>query len=163
MSEEKQYGAAQYGDKYRGCIAVTGGMFNPYHSEGHGRLLKEIKKLVGPEGKLIVVVANDKQILLKNSAEFMTEDERLNVIRDNKYVDFAILAGEEDVKTMGKTMEMIRPDIFCKGGEYDEKVGNLPGIELDVCAKYGIEILYRLAPTANSSSEIKNRLFKRND
>lgn len=146
-------------EKYRGKIAVSSGYYNPFHAAGHGKLFEEAKKLVGPEGKLIIIVNNDEQVKLKGSAEFLTEDERLGVIRALKTVDFAVIAIDQD-RTIARTLAMLRPDIFVKGGDV-VTVQDLPAAEREVCEKYGIEIVAGLTPIGGSSTEIKSRLLKK--
>lgn len=103
---------------------ATSGYFNPLHV-GHLRLLEEAK-LLGDY--LIVIVNNDEQVKLKGSKPFMNETERCEIVRGIRYVDSVVLSIDND-RTVCKTLEMIKPDIFAKGG--DSTVENVP--EQDIC------------------------------
>ncbi len=112
---------------------VTSGYFNPLHI-GHVTLFREAKRL---GDYLIVIVNNDHQVKLKGSKPFMDEKERCAIIKALKYVDEVVLSIDRD-KTIKRTLSMIRPNIFAKGG--DSTPLNVP--EIDVCNKYDIEIVY---------------------
>ncbi len=111
---------------------VTSGYYNPVHI-GHIKLFKEASKL---GGKLTVIVNNDEQVKLKGSKTFMDEKERCAIIRAIKYVDEVILSVDAD-KTVSKTLEMIEPNIFAKGG--DSTSLNIP--EKEVCEKLNCKIV----------------------
>lgn len=113
-------------------IVVTSGYYNPLHV-GHLKLLEEASKL---GGRLIVIVNNDEQVKLKGSKVFMNEKERCAILRAIKYVDEVILSVDSD-RTVRKTLEMIKPDIFAKGGDSTDE--NVP--EQEVCDKHHIKIV----------------------
>ena len=135
-------------------VVFVGGFFDPIHFN-HILYLEEAKKL---GTKLAVCVATDKQVKIKGSVPFMTEDERLAVVRAIHCVDFAFLSGDDDI-SVAKTLEMIRPNIFAKGG--NRTIDTLPQQEIDACKKHGIEIICGICGNDASSSEIKNRLLKK--
>src|ERR1700685_4418944 len=108
----------------------TSGYFNPAH-KGHIRLLQEASEL---GDWLTVIVNNDEQVKLKGSKPFMDEMERCEIVRAIKYVDEVILSIDSD-KTICKTLEWIKPDIFAKGG--DSTIENVP--EKEVCKQNGIK------------------------
>ena len=91
-------------------IVCVSGYFNPLHA-GHIEYFEKSRSL---GTKLIVIVNNDKQSMLKKGSSFMTESERLLIIRSLKIVDFAVLSIDED-RTVCKTLESVRPDIFSNG------------------------------------------------
>jgi len=109
----------------------TSGYFNPLHV-GHIKLLEEASKL---GGHLIVIVNNDEQVKLKGSKSFMNEIERCVIIKALRCVDEVILSIDTD-KTICKTLEMVRPNIFVKGG--DSTMDNIP--ELDIINKLRINL-----------------------
>ena len=102
----------------------TSGYMNPLH-KGHLQLLKEAKAL---GDYLIVIVNNDRQVALKGSKVFMDEQERCEIVSAIKYVDEVILSIDED-RTVCKTLELIKPDIFAKGGDSTDE--NVP--EKGIC------------------------------
>ena len=112
---------------------VTSGYFNPVHI-GHITLFREAKRL---GDYLIVIVNNDHQVKLKGSKLFMDEKERCAIIKSLKYVDEVVLSIDRD-KTIKRTLSMIRPNIFAKGG--DSTPENVP--EIDVCRTHDIELVF---------------------
>ncbi len=111
----------------------TSGYFNPLH-KGHVRLFEEAKKL---GDYLIVIVNNDKQVALKGSKPFMDENERYEIVKALRCVDHVVISIDED-KTVCKTLEMIRPTIFAKGG--DSVPTNVP--ERETCEAMGTKIVF---------------------
>ncbi len=128
-------------------IIVTSGYFNPVHI-GHLKLFEDAKKL---GNKLIVIVNNDHQVKLKGSKTFMNENERLEIIRAIKYVDYAVLSIDKD-KTVRKTLASLRPNIFAKGG--DSTFFNVP--EDKICKKLNINLIFGVGGNKiQSSSNLK--------
>jgi len=126
----------------------TSGYFNPIH-KGHIRLLKEASEL---GDWLVVIVNNDEQVKLKGSKPFMNELERCEIVKSIKYVDEVILSVDSD-RTICKTLEMIRPNVFAKGG--DSTMDNIP--ELGVCKKYNIKLYLNVGgDKIQSSTNLKN-------
>lgn len=120
-------------------IIITSGFFNPIHI-GHINLLREAKKL---GDILIVIVDNDRQIKAKGSAPFMSEKERVEIIKSLKYVDHVFLSIDEDV-SIPKSIEAVTrlyPGelFFAKGGDRNSK--NIPENEREVCKKFNIKII----------------------
>ncbi len=129
---------------------ITSGYFNPVHI-GHIQLLEEAKKL---GDHLTVIVNNDHQVNLKGSKHFMDERERCAIIKALRYVDDVVLSIDND-KTINKTLTMLRPHIFAKGG--DSTPDNVH--ERDVCIKYDIKIVYGVGgDKIQSSSWLKSSL-----
>ena len=76
---------------------IVSGYFNPIH-KGHIEYFKNAKKFAD---KLIVIVNNDKQRILKGSKEFMLEDERLFIVQNIKAVDFVYMSVDQtDLSTI---------------------------------------------------------------
>ena len=124
---------------------VASGYFDPIHI-GHIEYLKLAKQL---GGTLIVIVNNDKQAKIKKGFSFMNENERLEIVKNIKYVDEVFLSIDED-STVCKSLEKLKPDIFAKGG--DRNSSNIP--ELEVCNKYNIKIVDGLGNKIQSSSDL---------
>jgi len=122
-------------NKKKKIIVAVSGYFNPVHI-GHVRLFEEAKKL---GTKLVVIVNNDKQVKLKGSIPFMDEKERVEIVAAIAAVDNVILAIDKD-RTVCKTLELIRPDIFCNGGDRVEK--NVP--EVGVCKKINCKMIFNV-------------------
>lgn len=77
----------------------------------------------------------------------MDQDERLLIVKSIRYVDDAIISIDDD-KSVSKTLEMLRPDIFAKGG--DRYSNEIP--ESGVCNKFAIKIVDGLGEKIQSSS-----------
>lgn len=113
---------------------------------GHIECFELAKKL---GDKLIVIVNNDKQAALKKGKEFMPFKERIEIIKAIKWVDEVFPSIDED-KTVCKSLEAVRPDIFAKGG--DRMAGEIP--EGEVCRRLGIKIVDGLGEKIQSSSSL---------
>lgn len=120
-------------------VVITSGFFNPIH-KGHLNLMKEARKL---GDFLVVIVNNDNQVKVKGSTPFMTQDERIEIIKDLKHVDEVFLSVDQDgfvAKSLKAVAEKYAGSrlIFAKGG--DRNFDNLPESEKQVCATYAIEV-----------------------
>lgn len=113
-------------------IVCVSGYFNPLHY-GHIEYFEKSKQL---GDKLVVIVNNDKQAILKKGSSFMPEDERLKIIRSLRIVDFAVLSIDND-RTVCKTLESIRPHIFTNGGDQTNDI--IP--EKEICDKLNIKMV----------------------
>ena len=125
-------------------IAVSG-YFDPIHV-GHLEYLKMAKSL---GDILIVIVNNNHQCVLKKGKFFMHENDRLEIVKAIKYVDEVVLSIDQD-KTVCKSLELIRPNIFANGG--DRSTDEVP--ETFVCKKYKIEMVDGLGDKIRSSSSL---------
>lgn len=125
-------------------VAISG-YFDPIHV-GHLEYIKEAKKL---GDKLIVIVNNNHQCVLKKGKPFMDEKDRVIITSSIKYVDEVFLSIDED-KTVCKSLEEIKPDIFANGG--DRKNFEIP--ESIICKKYDIKIIDGLGEKIRSSSDL---------
>ena len=124
-------------------IVCCSGYFNPLHA-GHIEYFEKSKEL---GTKLVVIVNNDKQAILKKGSSFMPENERLKIIRSLKVVDMAVLSIDED-RTVCKTLESVRPDIFTNAG--DQTNDKIP--ENVICLNLGIKLVDGLGEKIQSSS-----------
>ena len=77
----------------------------------------------------------------------MPENERLKIIRSLRIVDMAVLSIDED-RTVCKTLESVRPDIFTNGGDQSNDI--IP--EKDICEKLGIKLVDGMGNKIQSSS-----------
>lgn len=101
-------------------VVIESGYFNPLHG-GHLDMI-EAGKAIGD--RLIVIVNNDKQQLIKKGKVILDEDCRLRLIRALRDVDEAVLSIDED-STQIRTLEMLADKygddelIFANGGDRD--------------------------------------------
>jgi len=133
-------------------VVVASGYFNPLHV-GHVRYFKEAKKL---GTKLIVIVNTDEQAKIKGSTPFMEEKERAEIVSSLRPVDDVVMSIDKD-KTVRKTLELIKPDIFTKGG--DSTLDNVP--EKEVCERLGIKLVFVKGGKVQSSSWLINKCMNK--
>ena len=135
----------------RHVAVVVSGYFDPIHV-GHLEMMKLAKQL-GDE--LVVIVNNDKQAKLKKKKSFMSEDDRLKIVKAIRYTDAAFISVDED-KTVCGSLEKVRRNykdyniIFANGG--DRHSGEIP--ESKVCKKCDIQMIDGLGDKIRSSSKI---------
>ena len=125
-------------------VAVSG-YFDPIHI-GHLEYLKLAKEL---GDKLVVIVNNNYQCVLKKGKPFMDESDRVEIVRCLEMVDEVFLSIDKD-KTVCASLEEIKPDIFANGG--DRSTSEIP--ESIVCKKYNIEMIDGLGDKIRSSSDL---------
>lgn len=125
-------------------VAVSG-YFDPVHI-GHLEYLKLAKKF---GEKLIVIVNNNHQCVLKKGKAFMDEADRVEIVRCLKMVDEVFLSIDKD-KTVCASLEFLKPDIFANGGDRSTK--EVP--ETSICKKYNIEMIDGLGDKIRSSSDL---------
>jgi len=125
-------------------VAVSG-YFDPIHV-GQLEYLKLAKKL---GDKLVVIVNNNHQCVLKKGKPFMDESDRVEIVKCLKMVDEVFLSVDKD-KTVCESLEAIKPDIFANGG--DRSTGEVP--ESFICKKYNIKMIDGLGEKIRSSSDL---------
>ena len=125
-------------------VAISG-YFDPIHV-GHLEYI-ELSKRMGDY--LVVIVNNNHQCKLKKGKHFMHESDRIKIVESIKGVDEVFLSIDSD-KTVCKSLEKIKPDIFTNGGDRHNQ--EIP--ESIVCKKYGIELLDGMGKKIRSSSDL---------
>lgn len=126
-------------------IVAVSGYFDPIHV-GHLEYLRLSKKL---GDKLVVIVNNNHQCVLKKGKPFMDEKDRVEIVRSLEIVDEVFLSIDHD-KSVCKSLEKIKPHIFANGG--DRSIREIP--ELIVCKKYNIQMTDGLGDKIRSSSDL---------
>ena len=131
-------------------IVIASGYFDPLHV-GHLEYLEMASKL---GDKLVVIINNDKQAILKKGKPFMVERDRLEIIFALGIVDEVMISVDEDA-SVSKSLEMVARFhelsnlTFCKGG--DRNFGEVP--EVTTCERLDIEMVDGLGEKIRSSSE----------
>lgn len=111
-------------------VCISGGM-DPL-TIGHVRYIQEAAKL----GTYLTVILNSDDFLIKKKGYvFMDYNEREEILKSIKGVDVVFKCIDLD-NSVCKTLQVIRPDIFAKGG--DRTPGNIP--EYKVCKENNIKI-----------------------
>ena len=146
-------------------VIVISGYFNPIH-RGHIDYIASARNL---GDFLVVIVNNDEQVKIKGSTPFMDQDERLEIVRNIKGVDRAVISIDDD----GTVCQTIRQEYyrltddpfftamaFANGG--DRNSDTTP--EYEFCKKNNIEMLWGIGGKnkANSSSWILKKWKERN-
>ena len=124
-------------------VAVSGG-FDPLH-RGHIEHLKEAKEL---GDKLIIILNKDQFLLKKKGSVFMPYEDRREILRSLGFVDDIIPCIDED-ETVCKTLTQLKPDIFAKGGDWDNK--EIP--EIKICEELNIQVLKSVGKTIISNPQ----------
>lgn len=101
------------GLKLKETIIFTNGCFDLLHI-GHLEILKYSKSL---GDKLYVAINSDESVrkLKGNSRPIIPQQQRFEIVSSIKYVDKVFIFDEE---TPLKLIELIKPDIIVKGGDY---------------------------------------------
>ena len=126
-------------------VVAVSGYFDPIHV-GHLEYLKLAKQL---GDKLIVIVNNDKQTILKKGKSFMNEKDRMEIVSALQSVDEVFLSIDDD-KSVCKSLEFLKPSIFANGG--DRSLSEIP--ETAIIDKYSIKMVDGLGNKIRSSSKI---------
>ena len=139
-------------------IVIVSGFFNPLHG-GHMDMIDAAKEL---GDKLIVIVNNDEQQLVKKEKIILDAANRLRVLRSLRAVDEVLLAIDEDM-TVSKSLAHIARQhpgdtlVFANGGDR-----SAPEVvpERETCQAHGIEMVYGVggAQKADSSTRINQAL-----
>lgn len=125
-------------------VAISG-YFDPIHV-GHLEYISMSKKL---GDYLIVIINNNNQCALKKGKYFMDENDRAKILEAIEGVNEVFISIDQD-RTVCKSLEKIKPDIFTNGGDRQNK--EIP--EVVVCKKYGIKLIDGLGKKIRSSSEL---------
>jgi len=126
-------------------VIVASGFFDPIHV-GHIEYLEQASKL---GDKLIVIVNNEKQTIMKKGKEFMPFEERMKIVKALACVDEVFASIDED-PSVCKSLEAIKPDIFAKGGDrFSHEIPETP-----ICREHGIDIVDGLGNKIRSSSDL---------
>jgi cytidyltransferase-like protein len=137
-------------------IIIESGFFNPLHA-GH---LDMIEAGAALGDKLIVIVNNDEQQLLKKGKIILTAENRARLIGALRAVDEVVISIDTD-PTAIRTLESIAaryPNdelVFANGGDRDSEKAIPEG---DVCRKHNIQLLFGIGGTdkADSSTRINH-------
>ncbi|GBC68704.1 D-beta-D-heptose 1-phosphate adenylyltransferase [archaeon HR01] len=98
-------------------IVVTTGAFDILHL-GHMKMLAAAKRLAGPKGKLVVVVATDKTVLAKkHRPPIFKAKQRAEMLKFLRPVDEAVVG--YDPVSFEKVLKRFKPQIVAFG--YDQK------------------------------------------
>ncbi len=132
-------------EKRKPIVVAISGYLDPPHV-GHIELIQKAKAL---GDKLVVIVNNTNQAIMKKGFEFMPFSERLKIIKAIKGVDDVFPSIDTD-RTVCKSLAALKPDIFANGG--DRHQGEIP--EAAICRQLGIKMIDGLGDKIQSSSDL---------
>lgn len=124
-------------------VVAVSGYFDPVH-EGHIEYFRLAKDL---GDRLIVILNNDVQAVLKKGKPFMSQEGRKAVLEALDMVDEVFVSVDKD-EDVCESLRAVRPNIFAKGG--DRFSHEVP--EVGVCGELGIRIVDNLGDKIQSSS-----------
>ena len=130
---------------------AASGYFDPVHI-GHLEYLERAKAL---GNELIVILNNDEQCVLKKGACFMPELERKKILQKMRMVDKVFISIDTD-ESVCKSLEVIQPDIFAKGG--DRFANEIP--ENQICKELNIRMVDGLGDKIRSSKDFTGLEWK---
>ena len=115
-------------------VVAVSGAFDPIHV-GHIRYLREAAKL---GDSLVVILNRDEFLIRKKGFVFIPFWERREILQSIKGVDAVVASVDED-QTVVKTLELVKPDIFAKGGRGGVGLDEIP--EIDTCNRLGCQVV----------------------
>lgn len=121
-------------------LVIVSGFFNPLHG-GHLDMIEAAAKL---GDRLLVIVNNDVQQMMKKDKIILSQENRYRLMSALRGVDEVMLAVDQD-PTVKETMRIVAKThpydelIFAQGGDRDSDKVNP---EADVCKEYGIKVVY---------------------
>ena len=131
-------------------LIIVSGYFNPIH-KGHIEYFQNAKL----QGDVLCVIVNsDLQRELKGSKPFMSEEERMFIVKNIKGVDITFLSSDQD-RTVCKSLREIaaifkdKYEIFFANGG-DQNNDTIP--ERLICEELGIKLIDGLGNKIQSSS-----------
>jgi glycerol-3-phosphate cytidylyltransferase len=105
-------------------LVTTNGCFDIIHA-GHVQYLTEASR----QGDILAVGINCDDVVrrLKGKGRpLQNERDRLQIIASLRMVDYAFIFREDDPRTF---IEILRPDVHVKGGDYSENIIEKPVVE----------------------------------
>ncbi|HEY4515144.1 MAG TPA: adenylyltransferase/cytidyltransferase family protein [Candidatus Paceibacterota bacterium] len=133
--------------KLEGKIVMTSGGYDPIHP-GHISCFVESKKL----GDILVVVVNGDWFLKhKKGKHFQNLETRSLIVSGIYGVDYVIPFEIEGDIGQAKSLEIVRPHIFAKGGNRVDKE-HLPKDEVVALERHGIKIAFDIGMGKSWSS-----------
>jgi cytidyltransferase-like protein len=138
--------------------SIVSGYFNPLHV-GHLRMMEAARSLAG---RLIVIVNNDAQQMMKKGRIIVPLADRMEIVLALRVTDEAVAAVDDDA-SVKRTLRAIRekyPDvelIFANGGDRSS-AANVS--EAQLCEELGIALRFGVGgeEKADSSTRINDAL-----
>ncbi len=131
-------------------VVIISGFFNPLHG-GH---LDMIEAAAAMGEKLVVIVNNDEQQIIKKGKVILDQENRARLMRALRVVDDVFIAVDQDPPVIRSLRAVAKkyPDdklLFANGGDR-HSAAVVP--ESDVCRELGIEMIYGVGGTSKADS-----------
>lgn len=138
--------------KYRGDVSMVDGCFDPLH-RGHIAYFKVAHRLRLP---VLCNIASD-QYIKKNKGRppFLSQKDRAGIIDSIRDISFTHI----NMRTTAVILKELQPRYYVKGKEWK---GHLPDEEIQVCQRFGIEIVYTDTNLDSSSRILSDYFSKKN-
>ncbi len=131
--------AAYRGDAKAMRVIAVAGFYDPIH-DGHRSNFRAVR-LLGD--KLVAIIQPDEQCIKKKSFCYMKLADRIKALQAEPDVDEVVVAIDTD-GTVTRTLRVIRPQVFAKGGDRSPGQHPIPQSEIDACNEIGCEIVYNV-------------------
>lgn len=134
-------------------LVIVSGFFNPLHG-GHLDMIEAAAKI---GDRLLVVVNNDEQQMIKKGKIILPQENRYRLMTALRGVDEVILSIDKDPPVI-ETIRIIAQThpydelVFANGGDRSAPE-EVP--ELAVCKEYGIEMVYGVGGTEKADSSTR--------
>jgi cytidyltransferase-like protein len=128
-----------------GKIVATSGGFDPIHP-GHISCIIQSKRF---GDTLVVIVNGDAFLTAKKGRPFQNLETRSLIVSGISGVDYVVPFEIEDDQTVNKALDIIRPQVFTKGGDRVDEA-SLP--EWETCKKHKIKIEFGVGEDKKWSS-----------
>lgn len=138
-------------------IVIVSGFFNPLHG-GHLDMIEAARKL---GDRLIVIVNNDTQQLLKKGKIILDEGNRVRLIQALRDVDEVLLSVNKD-PGQSQTLPLVRQKypndeiIFANGG--DRGASTLPEDEAQACLDNDIQMVFGIGSESIEKRDSSTRI-----
>lgn len=133
-------------------VVATSGWFDPIHP-GHISCIMDSKKF----GDILVVIINgDQMAITKKGKPFMPASDRAYQVDCIKGVDYTVIYDHPTDYSVIGGLELVKPDVFTKGGDRDPDDANNPESplykELKLIESYGGRVEFRVGMDKEWSS-----------
>lgn len=139
-------------------VVIVSGFFNPLHG-GHLDMIEAAARM---GDRLVVIVNNDVQQVMKKDKIILPEENRARLMRALRDVDEVIIAIDQDstvIRSLEAVAEKYPSDelIFANGGDRDSEKAIS---EAGVCREHNIEMVFGVGgmEKADSSTRINQAL-----
>ena len=123
-------------------VVATSGYFDPIHP-GHISCILESQKF---GDVMVVIIDGDTRAINKKGKPFIPATDRAEIVDAIKGVDYVVIHEDPNATNCAEAIGIIRPDVFAKGGDRNDKDRNDPNsglkVEADLIESYGGRIEY---------------------